>query len=159
MFILITLLIFNISYGARQDYGGWVKCNTREQVLKERVLVITKINEVCKIEGVWIDYYTGELLEDVNDIEIDHILPVDFYDKHCRQKLPDNATLEERAGEKRKLKIFYNDKENLVITSKKNNRKKGNKIKEQYVKMIEDEVIAKIYITQYDIIYNKYCEF
>jgi phage regulator Rha-like protein len=156
--ILILLLAFNVSCGARQEYGGWVKCNTREQILEERALIITKKTEVCKIEGVWFDYYTGELLEDVNNIEIDHILPVDFHDKYCREKLPDNATADDRDAEKRKLKIFYNDKDNLVITSKKNNGKKSNKTKEEYVKMIEDEEIAKIYITQYDIIYNKYCK-
>jgi len=151
--ILISLFLLTFaSLGAREDYGGWAKnpytgCNTRQEILLTQYLKVYEKVRKCKITGLWVDFYTGEMLTEWNKIDIDHVLPVSYFDKYCRKP---NASFQD-------LRVFYNDKDNLVITSKRENQRKGSKTKEQYAKMIADEERRKAYEEKYDLIYNKYC--
>lgn len=152
LIVLFFLASLNLAFGYdRKEYGGWkqniqTSCNTRQEVLLIRYVKVYEKVGKCKISGLWIDFYTGALLSDWNKIDIDHLLPVAYYDKHCRKNKP-----------LKEIRKFYNDTENLVITSKEENRKKGSKTKEQYAPLIKNETRRKAYIEKYDKIYNKHC--
>lgn len=151
---LIFLLSCSLTFGARKDYGGWAynketKCNLRQEILIERAVEVISITGECKIEGEgrWIDFYTNEILTSEAQIDIDHLLPVDYYDKNCKKE---EAT-------KKDMRKFYNDKQNLVITSRTTNRVKGNKAKDEYAKTIKDVGRRAEYEKTWDLIYSVYC--
>ncbi len=151
-FIIIYFILTFAVFGAREDYGGWAKnitgCNTRQQILKDNAVFVLHNVSKCEIMGLWIDFYTGQVLKHWQNIDIDHVLPVSFYEKHCKMH---NTSFEQ-------LKIFYNDKDNLVITSRQENRRKGSKTKEQYKQIIQNEERRVEYEKKYDLIYDKYCK-
>lgn len=150
-----TFLILSIStvYGYnRKEYGSWevnkyTGCNTRQEILLTQFKTFKKKISKCKIDAIWVDFYTGKEINSWENTSIDHILPVSYFDAHCRK----DKSLKE-------IKQFYNDRQNLVITTKKQNSIKGNKTKEEYSKYIKDLTIRQNYINKYEIIYKKYCE-
>ena len=74
------------------------------------------------------------------------MLSVSEFDSKCRK----DKSLEE-------IRKFYNDRENLVVTTKKENSRKGNKSKDQYSIIIKDSKIRENYINKYNKIFKKYC--
>lgn len=105
----------------RQAWGGWRdedrNClNTRHEILKERSLVSPTVDRRgCKVlRGKWQDFYSTDVLTKASEIEIDHVVPV---------KLAHD--LGGHQWDQEKKRKFYNDKDNLVITSKFYNRQKG----------------------------------
>lgn len=101
----------------------------------------------CKIDGVWVDFFTGKELYDLKKIDIDHVLSVSEYEAKCR-----------KGRDVTEIRKFYNDKDNLVITDKKVNQRKGNKSKDEYAPMIKDLQRREAYIKKYDLIWNRYCK-
>jgi hypothetical protein len=151
LFFAFTFTCNTFAYN-REEYGGWArnsgtKCNTRQEILLAEAIVVKEATSKCRIKGLWVDFYTGQVLDNWGDIDIDHILPVSYYDKNCKST---NATSKD-------IRAFYNDKDNLVITSKKENQRKGSKKKDQYAPMIKSEERRMAYIEKYDLMYNKYC--
>jgi hypothetical protein len=73
-------------YNRKKHFGGWVKdpndgsCfNTRAQVLERDSLtpVQTSPTNKCLVaSGTWKDPYTGEVITDAKDIQIDHVVPL-----------------------------------------------------------------------------------
>lgn len=127
---ILLLLIFSLSacaspevtYKRKQWQSRWADddrdCqNTRAEILIERSLgkVTFSGKKECVISsGKWKDYYYPGLLENAKEIDIDHLVPL--YEAHKSGG----------AGwSKLKKKQFANDPENLVITSRTTNRKKG----------------------------------
>lgn len=160
-FVIVFFLVFFSCFAARKEYGNWIKnpytgCYTRQEILLTNFITIKERVSKCKIEGTWEDFFTGKILTDLSIIDIDHVLSVSEYDKTCRVRLPDDATLEERELEKKSLKAFFNDRENLVITSNKENQRKSNKSKDEYAPLIKDEKRREAYIEKYDRIFKKY---
>ena len=103
----------------RKEWGGWSSkdCrNTRHQILKENAVKSPKLDtKKCKVtKGEWIDFYTGSKITMKDHPQIDHVVPV----KHAHDFGGYNWA-------KEKKKLFYNDKENLVVTSRILNQKKG----------------------------------
>ncbi len=111
----------NIPTYNRKSWGQWADydrdCqNTRHEILIERSLTKVELSKNgCRaLNGKWEDFYTGEFITDSNLIQIDHVVPVKMahvwggynWEKIQKQK-------------------FYNDLDNLVITSSKNNSQKG----------------------------------
>lgn len=107
----------------RKDWKHWTDSNrnclnTRNEVLKKRSLVPVKMNKrgCAVLAGRWNDYYYPEFHSTPKKIDIDHIVPL----KHAHNYVG------ARWSKKQKEK-FANDPENLVITNRSYNRKKGAK--------------------------------
>jgi hypothetical protein len=90
--------------------------NTRHEILSERSIVEVKFSrKKCKVDqGKWADYYYPQFHTDPKKVDIDHLVPL----KHAHET--GGALWVKKEKEK-----FANDPENLVITDKKFNRKKG----------------------------------
>lgn len=101
--------------------GRWADANkdclnTRHEVLKARSLVAVKKDpKGCRvITGQWQDFYSKDVYKKASLLEIDHVVPV---------KLAHELSQGQWSPEKKRL--FYNDMDNLVVTSKKHNASKG----------------------------------
>lgn len=104
---------------SRKDWGGWrvQKClDTRAQILKAQSLRPVRMDsKSCKVtEGLWVDFYTGDKITMKDQPQIDHVVPV----KHAHSMGGAQWTKIEKSR-------FYNDKENLVVTSRSMNASKG----------------------------------
>lgn len=101
------------------DYDGDCK-NRRAEILKQRSLIpvtynIRKNKKQCSVkDGKWDDYYYPEVHLDASKVDIDHIVSL----KHAWDN---GASL----WSKKKREKFANDPENLAITKRTYNRKKG----------------------------------
>lgn len=126
-FIFISLSLMALSACAdvpykRKHWGGWTdidkNCrNTRHEILVERSLgpVNYKDSKKCKvISGKWADFYYPTTYTEARKVDIDHVVPL--YEAH-------KSGGQNWSREKKKL--FANDKENLVITGSRMNKKKG----------------------------------
>lgn len=150
LFLLITLNAYSYD---RKEYGRWkidkeTGCRLNHKIIMERYVYdygYTKLSK-CKVEAVWIDFYTGKLILNQKDINIDHILPVYYYDKHCR-----------KGKSKKQIRAFYNDIDNLVITTRNENMRKGSKTPKQYSKKIKNDKIREIYESRFNASYEKHC--
>lgn len=92
--------------------------NTRQEILIARSLVKVNMNKkgCTVISGRWSDYYYPEEHTSAKTIDIDHLVPL----KHAHEVGGANWSKELKER-------FANDSENLVITNKSYNRKKGAK--------------------------------
>ncbi|HLW57617.1 MAG TPA: DUF1524 domain-containing protein [Bacteriovoracaceae bacterium] len=128
MYLLLALFLSFSScsstevYKRKEWHSRWIDedkdCqNTRAEVLIERSLVpVTFTNKKkCTVKsGKWNDYYFPTVLTQAKDIDIDHLVPLYEAHKSGGAQWPKD----------KKVK-FANDPENLVITHKVTNRKKG----------------------------------
>lgn len=119
-FLLSVSVHANEKYN-RKDWKHWIdedrNClNTRHEILKKRSLEKVVLSKKgCSVkQGLWDDYYYPEKLTQVNEVDIDHLVPL----KHAFDAGGKNWS-------KEKKKNFANDEENLVITNRKYNREKG----------------------------------
>lgn len=115
--------------------------------------IVSKSEGSTKIEtngsGQWIDPYSGDLIEDSSKIDIDHIIPLSKAAKSGGQ-----------SWNKEKKEKFANDLENLLATSAKENRSKGDKGPGEYMPPNKDYrcQYAKSYISiahKYSLTINK----
>jgi len=157
--ILVNLFIFNFSCSRptsrtekyiRKDWPHWSDLNknclnTRAEILKERSLIKINLNQKgCKVvSGSWNDYYFPEKLNQVDQIDIDHLVPL----KHAYE----NGG---RSWSKQMKEQFANDPENLVITHRKFNRAKGPKGIDEWLP-VKIEFACK-YVQDWLKIKNKY---
>lgn len=94
--------------------------NKRAEILQERSLVkveyrVRKNGKRCTVKsGKWNDFYINELLFEASEVDIDHVVPL-------KEAWDFGASSWDAA----KRETFANDSENLVITNRKYNRKKG----------------------------------
>lgn len=116
---------FPVSKYERSAWTHWIdqdkNCfDTRQEILKARSEIppeIKKTRSKCSVvSGLWSDYYFDEKLRRASEIDIDHIVPL----KHAHDSGASGWSSEQKAE-------FANDPENLVITNKSYNRKKGSK--------------------------------
>lgn len=77
--------------------------------------------------GEWIDPYSGVVITDASKVDIDHIAPLSYAAKHGGQ---------EWSSEKKNE--FANDYRNLLATSAKENRTKGDKGPGEYMPPLKD---------------------
>lgn len=134
----------------RKDWPHWVDedkdCqDTRQEILIERSLVgVSFDRKGCRvIKGKWNDYYYPEVHTIANRVDIDHLVPL----KHAHEMAGYKWTREQRQR-------FANDPENLVITNRKYNRKKGAKTIAEWLP-VHDEYACK-YIKDWIKIKKKY---
>lgn len=141
---------------SRKEWKHWISLegrscwNTREEVLSRDAVKgslslidkekkqTTDIKKACAIgkivkdsdrisietkkSGKWIDPYSGKTMEDSSDLDIDHIIPLSNAARNGGQKWS--------TEEKEK---FANDLDNLLVTSAKENRAKGDKGPAKYM--------------------------
>jgi Protein of unknown function (DUF1524) len=131
--LIYLILIFNLNSSfakyVRKEWKHWSdrdkNClNTKEEILKARSksIVLTS-KKGCRIKsGSWDDYYYPETINDMKQIDVDHLIPL----KHAYDTGGANWSPE-------KKEQFANDPENLVITDKKYNRQKGAKGIDQWL--------------------------
>lgn len=107
----------------RKNWKHWTdqnqNClNTRAEILKLRSLVPVLMNKKgCKvITGKWNDYYFPEEHTVAKKIDIDHLIPLMNAHRTGGQ-----------IWNKKQKEVFANDPENLVITNREYNRRKGAK--------------------------------
>lgn len=103
--------------------------NTRHEILKSRSLIKVKFEKNgCKVRaGKWADYYYPEFHTQATQVDIDHLVPLKSAHRTGGAKW--SAELKEK---------FANDPENLVITKKSYNRKKGDKGIDGWLPVHED---------------------
>ena len=114
---------YDIKKYQRSEWSHWSDpdkdCqNTRQEILISRSKAKVKLNKkgCTVISGEWADYYYPEKHVLSKNVDIDHLIPL----KHAHEVGGAN-------WDKEKKERFANDPENLVITNKSYNRKKGAK--------------------------------
>lgn len=140
---------------SRTQWKHWTKSegsclNTREEILfrdakpgtlmflNKKLEPTVNINEACTIgfietkdgkrkvntenSGEWIDPYSGKIMTSSSEIDIDHIVPLSYAAKRGGQVW----SAEEKQA-------FANDPDNLLATSAKENRTKGDKGPDKYM--------------------------
>lgn len=119
--------------------------NMRQEILKSRSLVKVKLNKkgCTVVSGKWDDYYYPEIHTKSKTVDIDHLVPL---------KLAHDQGGYEWSAEKKER--FANDPENLVITNRSYNRKKGAKSIDQWLP-VHQEYACK-YIRDWKHIKKKY---
>lgn len=107
----------------RKDWNHWIdqdrNClDTRGEILKKRSLEPVEMNKKgCRvIHGKWEDFYHTQIHTNAAQVDIDHVVAL----KNAH--LSGGANWSNRSKEE-----FANDPENLVITNRAYNRKKGAK--------------------------------
>ncbi|MCM2350045.1 MAG: HNH endonuclease family protein [Bacteriovoracaceae bacterium] len=134
----------------RKEWKHWTDTDrdcldTRNEILKSRSLVAVKMNKRgCKVAaGKWADYYYPEVHTNPKKIDIDHVVPL----KNAHDTGGAYWTKKEK-------ETFANDPQNLVITNRSYNRKKGSKGVDGWLP-VHQEYACK-YIKDWIIIKNKY---
>jgi hypothetical protein len=140
-FFILVLLLFSCSHPApeikkyeRSEWTHWSDENrncldTRSEILKSRSLTPVLLNKKgCKVvAGKWEDFYYPEVHTLASTVDIDHVVPL----KNAH--LSGGANWSNRSKEE-----FANDFENLVITNRSYNRKKGSKGIDQWLPVGKD---------------------
>lgn len=134
----------------RKDWNHWIdqdrNClNTRAEILKKRSIVPVTLNRKgCKVKsGKWEDFYYPEIHTEAKNVDIDHLVPLK------------NAHISGASGWSRRSKEeFANDPDNLVITNRVYNRKKGAKGIDGWLP-VNKEYACK-YVKQFVMIKNRY---
>lgn len=130
--LILSLFLFScahhqkasvVSRYNRKDWKHWTdndkNClNTRQELLKQRSLVKVTMNKKgCTVVfGKWNDYYYPEVLVKASSVDVDHVIPL----KHAHDSGGAGWAPERKEH-------FANDPDNLVLTNKKYNRRKGAK--------------------------------
>lgn len=134
----------------RAAFGGWVDTNgdcldTRGELLVAQSLTPAVLDETgCRVVGgVWMDQYTGETLSDASSIDIDHLVPL----RYAWSLGAENWNAE-------KANAFYNDLENLVITSASVNRSKGSNPPPEWIPPARG--FQCIYLRQFEAVLARY---
>jgi hypothetical protein len=153
-FILIFVFLFSqLSFSGtyhRKQWRHWIDedrdCqNTRQEILisrSEDPVILNKKGCVVK-RGKWRDYYFDEILTLANQVDVDHLVPL----KHAH-------VMGGEKWSKIEKKQFANDPENLVLTNKIYNRKKGAKSISEWLPL--DRTYACKYIADWMKIKKKY---
>lgn len=118
------------AYADRSEWGPWratgspcskrAKRNTREEMLvkhSKKSALVFKTDKRCKVKsGRWLDQATGKTFTNPRDLDLDHIVPIDWANDHGGAEWPSD-----------KKRRFYNDTNNLWLIDKSANRSKGAK--------------------------------
>lgn len=109
---------------SRSDWKHWTgsPCNTREEVLKEQGSDVKTDNECRSISGTWVDPYSNDTFTDSGELDIDHVIPLNYANSHGGSK-----------WDAKKKEAFANDKSQLLAVSASENRKKSDKGPAEYM--------------------------
>jgi hypothetical protein len=115
----------------RDDWGGWIDedgdCqDTRAEVLIRDTQAKVSLDGCRVVSGLWNLPYSGGSTTSASQIDIDHIIPLNWAHGHGG----------DRWSSERK-KAFANDADNLLATSSSANRSKGAKGPDQWMPSID----------------------
>lgn len=108
----------------RKQWPHWIDADGDCQNTRHELLVAMSLGPVrfkgrrpCKVaRGLWRDAYTGELVANPDKLDVDHLVPL----AEAYRSGGSRWTLSER-------RAFANDLDNLVLTRRALNRKKGDR--------------------------------
>ena len=110
----------------RAEWKHWVKqgngCTTRENVLVRQGKNVKTAG--CKVKsGEWVDPYSGETITNPKDIDIDHVIPLEYANNHGGKLWSPKAK-----------ETYANDVDTVLLaTSARENRAKGSKGPAKYM--------------------------
>lgn len=137
----------------RSAFGSWSDLdgdclNTRDELLIIKSIVSVTLDESgCNIlSGKWVDVYSGNILLDTKNIDVDHLVPLSLAWKLGAS----NWTDQERTR-------FYNDEDNIILTGSSVNRKKGDSSPLEW--MPEEETFQCEYVSQFLQVLSEYSLF
>ena len=153
--ILLSLNCFaydKVPYNRDIHYGEWIDIDgdcqdvRAELLIKESenngvapTFVKSKDGKNCKVAtGKFNDFYTNTVYTNAGDLDIDHVLPPYIHYETVG-----------KYQSKAKRVEFYNDTENLVITSLNLNRSKGKKDLSEFIQRVPRENRCR-YIAKYN---------
>lgn len=128
-----------------QDYNNDCK-NVRADLLEihSQTKVEFKGSEECVVtSGQWIDKYTGRVLTQAKELQVDHIVPLSWAHWHGGCDWPNE-----------KKEKFANDPENLILTSASANQSKSDKGPNKW--MPSNQSFHCEYIQKWDSITREY---
>lgn len=109
----------------RSDWKHWIgsPCNTRQNVLIDQGKDVKVDEKKCKItSGRWIDPYSLDTFTNSSDLDIDHVIPLNYA-----------AQMGGNSWSKEKKQEFANDRSQLLAVSAKENRGKSAKGPAEYM--------------------------
>ncbi|MFC4336727.1 HNH endonuclease family protein [Salininema proteolyticum] len=133
----------------RDDWPHWSAtgngCTSREQVLLDNEESGAVTSDDCggKMTGEWVSWYDGETITDSSLVDMDHVVP-----------LSEAAKSGGNDWDRDRREAFANDAENLIPSSRAENREKGDSDPAEW--MPEDESVWCDYIDQWIEIKLKY---
>lgn len=153
MRIVSVLLSFSLSLTVhaydRKNYPHWIDLdgdgqNTREEILIRDSEIEVTFREDGKVNGgLWVCPYTGRVVRDPSNIDVDHLIALGEIDAAGASQW----TKDERAA-------FANDPENLVAVYKGSNRSKGDK--DAYLWLPPNVASCTWYLKARDTVWRKY---
>lgn len=135
----------------RSDWGGWTVehggCqNTRAKVLiasSQETVEFRNYKRCSVVTGRWYDPYSGKHWTKASDVDIDHIVPLNWAHGHGGQDWPKSLK-----------KTFANDTENLIAVEDNLNQEKGAKSPDQW--MPPNQRYRCEYVSRFNTIVEKY---
>ena len=124
----------NLPDYARNDWRHWEDfdgdCqNTRQELLisRSQIAVSFTSSRACTVAlGQWLDPYTGSTFSKASDVDIDHVIPLQYAHDHGGAQW--SPLLK---------KLFANDPDNLLIVDDGENQRKGAKGPAQYLPRLQ----------------------
>lgn len=114
---------------SRSDWKHWSDpdgngCDSRQDTLKRDGTNITmRSGTACRVDsGKWVDPYSNVEITDPGELDIDHIIPLEYASSHGGVSWDKNTK-----------ESFANDPLNLIAASASENRKKGSKGPSEYM--------------------------
>lgn len=126
--LIILCLLSTNAIAARKDFGGWIDANrdcqnTRVEILIAQGAAVVDKDFPCKVStGLWFLPYSGTYEINAPEIDIDHVVPLNYAWYNGAQ-----GWTRERRTE------FANDPLNLIVASKLENRSKGDSPPEEWM--------------------------
>jgi len=152
LLLFITSNLNAADYYSRIEFGyGWVDEDSDCQNTRQEILIRDAIDGTIELDedgcivvsGWWVDPYSGKIIDDPSDIDIDHIVPLKWGYLNGAYKW----TREKRIQ-------FANDPNNLTISHYSENRSKGAKGPCEW--MPTDESYHKVYIHKWNEVVDEY---
>lgn len=117
---------------SRTEWGSWIDTdkdcqNTRQEVLiDESVIPVVLDAGGCKVlSGLWICIYTGAIITDPTELDVDHLVPLENANKSGGYSWPNTK--------KKTYANYLENKFHLIAVSKSANRSKGAKSPDQWI--------------------------
>jgi len=137
--LVITLLSFGIcfaeKYNREKHFGnGWIDTDnngrdTRQEVLIEESIIPVRFDKNGKVEwGIWICRYTGSIITNPSELDIDHFIPL----KEAWISGADKWSQERRI----EYANYLADPNHLIAVTAKSNREKGAKNPSDWMPLI-----------------------
>jgi len=148
--LIILCLLSTSAIAARKDFGnGWIDedsdCqNARTEILMQQGAAYHITENKCAIsDGIWFLPYSATVETKASKIDIDHVVPLNYAWYNGAQSWTRSRRIQ-----------FANDPENLLVSSRMENRSKGDSPPEEW--MPANTAYWCTYTAKWDNIIQKY---